>query len=71
MCIGCVQALHLARLTLLEELVLLLMLVFQSGLDLSLGLGVGIGMLLSKVGVVPFLHLRQGFPLLLVPRLES
>jgi len=73
MCIRCVHALHLARLTLLEELGLLPMLVLQGRLRLSLGLSVrvGVGMLLSEVGVVPFLHLSQGIPLLLVSRLQG
>ena len=71
MCTRCMHALHLAHLTLLEELGLLPMLMFQGGLGLSLGLGVGVGVLLSEVGVVPFLHLGQGIPLLLVSRLEG
>jgi len=73
MCIRRVHALHLARLTLLEELGLLPMLVLQGRLRLSLGLSVrvGVGMLLSEVGVVPFLHLSQGIPLLLVSRLQG
>ena len=73
MCTRWVHALHLARLTLLEELGLLPMLVLQGRLRLSLGLSVrvGVGMLLSEVGVVPFLHLSQGIPLLLVSRLQG
>ena len=67
----CMQALHLARLTLLEELGLLPMLMFHRSLRLSLGLCVGVGVLLGEVGVVPLLHLGQGFPLLLVPRLQG
>ena len=70
MCGRWVQALHLARLPLLQELRLLPMLVFHGGLDLSLGLSVGVGVLLGEVGVVPLLHLRQGFPLLLMSHLE-
>jgi hypothetical protein len=68
-----VQALHFARLTLLEELGLLPVLVFQGrlGLSLGLGVGVGVGVLLSEVGVVALLHLGQSFPLLLVLRLEG
>ena len=71
MCARWAHALHLARLALLEKLGLLAMLVFQGGLGLSLGLGVGVGVLLSEVGVVPLLHLGQGFALLLVLRLEG
>ena len=72
MCTRCMHALHLAHLTLLEELGLLPMLMFQGGLGLSLGLGVsvGVGVLLSEVGVVALLHLGQGFSLLLVSCLE-
>ena len=54
------KALHLARLPLLQQLGLLPVLVFDSGLHVC------VGTLLRKVSVITFLHLRQRIALLLL-----
>ena len=58
------QALHLARLPLLQKLGLLPMLVLDRGLPL------GVGTLLIQVGVITLLHLVERIALLLVSRLQ-
>ena len=60
----CTQALHLARLPLLQKLGLLPMLVLDRGLLLR------VGTLLIQVGVITLLHLVEGIALLLVSRLQ-
>ena len=57
---GRMKALHLARLPLLQQLGLLPVLMFDSGLHVC------IGILLRKVSVITFLHLRQRIALLLM-----
>ena len=58
------QALHLARLPLLQKLGLLPMLVLDRGLL------VGVGTLLIQIGVITLLHLVERIALLLVSRLQ-
>ena len=60
----CTQALHLARLPLLQKLGLLPMLVLDRGLL------VGVGTLLIQIGVITLLHLVERIALLLVPGLQ-
>ena len=59
------HALDLTYLPLLQELCLLSMLMFHRRLRLR------VGILLSEVGVIALLHLRQGIALLLLPRLHG
>ena len=58
------QALHLARLPLLQKLGLLPMLVLDRGLL------VRVGTLLTQIGVITLLHLVERIALLLVSRLQ-
>lgn len=58
------QALHLARLPLLQKLGLLPVLVLDRGLL------AGIGSLLAQIGVITLLHLVERIALLLVSRLQ-
>ena len=67
---GCARGLHLSRLTLLQELRLLQMLVFHLRLRLRLRLRVGVGILLREVSVIALLHLGQLITLLLVSCLQ-
>jgi len=59
------HALYLTYLPLLQELSLLSMLMLHRRLRLC------VGILLSEVGVIALLHLRQGIALLLLPRLQG